>query len=111
MTTITLPDGSIRDFEGAPTGADVAASIGAGLARAAIAVEVDGEVVDLIRQSGVSRKEFSFFSDEGEFMQLAAKTPRSNCVMNSTKLARAGIVLTEVHAAVARDLGRWQKAV
>ena len=48
-TTITLPDGSTREFEGTPTGADVAASIGAGLARAAIAVEVDGAVVDLDR--------------------------------------------------------------
>jgi nucleoside-diphosphate-sugar epimerase len=68
------------------------------------------EVVDLIRQSGVSRKEFSFFSDEGEFMQLAAKTPRSNCIMDPGKLARVGIQLTEVHAAVARDLARWKAA-
>ena len=68
------------------------------------------EVVDLIRQSGVSRKEFSFFTDEGQFMQLAAKTPRSNCVMDSGKLARAGIQLTEVHEAVSRDLARWKAA-
>lgn len=68
------------------------------------------EVVDLIRQSGVSRKEFSFFSNEDEFMQLAAKTPRSNCIMDSGKLARAGIQLTEVHTAVARDLARWKQA-
>jgi dTDP-4-dehydrorhamnose reductase len=68
------------------------------------------EVVDLIRQSGVSRKEFSFFYDEGEFMQLAAKTPRSNCIMDPGKLARVGIQLTEVHAAVARDLARWKAA-
>jgi dTDP-4-dehydrorhamnose reductase len=68
------------------------------------------EVVDLIRQSGVSRKEFSFFSNEDEFMQLAAKTPRSNCIMDSSKLTRAGIELTAVHAAVARDLARWKKA-
>ena len=67
------------------------------------------EVVDLIRKSGVSRKDFSFFASEEEFMQVAAKTPRSNCVLDASKLAAAGIRLTEVHEAVARDLGRWQK--
>jgi len=33
-------------------------------------------------------------------MKVAAKTPRSNCVMDSSKLASVGIRLTEVHAAV-----------
>ncbi len=69
------------------------------------------EVVDLIKQAGVSDKAFQFFTDEAEFMRTAAKTPRSNCVMDSTKLAATGIQLTEVHEAVARDLRRWQKAV
>lgn len=68
------------------------------------------EVVDLIKRSGVARKEFVFFQDEGEFMQVAAKTPRSNCVMDSSKLASAGIAMTEVHEAVARDLRNWQRA-
>ena len=68
------------------------------------------EVVDLIKQSGVSNKEFIFFKDENEFMHTAAKTPRSNCVMDSTKLAKAGITMTEVHEAVARDLRNWQRA-
>jgi hypothetical protein len=53
---------------------------------------------------------FTFFKSEAEFMQKAAKTPRSNCVMDPSKLARAGIRLTEVHAAVERDLRAWQKA-
>jgi dTDP-4-dehydrorhamnose reductase len=68
------------------------------------------EVVDLIRKTGVSNKDFKFFRDEAEFMQTAAKTPRSNCVMDSTKLARTGIKMTEVHEAVERDLRRWKKA-
>lgn len=68
------------------------------------------EVVDLIQRNGVARKEFIFFKDEGEFMQVAAKTPRSNCVIDSSKLARAGIAMTEVHEAVARDLRNWQRA-
>ena len=49
---VTLPDGSRRPFDVPPTGADVAASIGPGLAKAAIAVKVDGEVRDLARPIG-----------------------------------------------------------
>jgi len=49
MPNITLPDGSQRDFEATTSGADIAASIGAGLAKAAVAVRVDGELWDLNR--------------------------------------------------------------
>lgn len=66
------------------------------------------EVVDLIKRSGVCPKEYVFFKNEDEFMHVAAKTPRSNCVMNSTKLARAGIQMTEVHIAVAQALKNWR---
>eukprot|EP01012_Entosiphon_sulcatum_P064155 TRINITY_DN92937_c0_g1_i1.p1 TRINITY_DN92937_c0_g1~~TRINITY_DN92937_c0_g1_i1.p1 ORF type:complete len:292 (-),score=54.99 TRINITY_DN92937_c0_g1_i1:26-901(-) len=68
------------------------------------------EVVDLILKSGVCPKNYVFFKDENDFMHTAAKTPRSNCVMTSAKLASVGIVMTEVHEAVARDLARWKKA-
>ncbi|MBL8312412.1 MAG: threonine--tRNA ligase [Rubrivivax sp.] len=46
MLQITLPDGSRREFPGPVTVADVAASIGAGLAKAALAGKVDGKLVD-----------------------------------------------------------------
>ncbi len=46
MVQITLPDGSLREFPGPVTVAEVAASIGAGLAKAALAGKVDGKVVD-----------------------------------------------------------------
>ena len=46
MVNITLPDGSVRSFEAAVTVRDVAASIGAGLAKAALAGRVDGKLVD-----------------------------------------------------------------
>lgn len=46
MPVVTLPDGSQRQFEAALTIADVAASIGAGLARAALAGKIDGQLVD-----------------------------------------------------------------
>ncbi len=46
MPEIKLPDGSVRSFDRPVTVAEVAASIGAGLARAALAGKVDGKVVD-----------------------------------------------------------------
>jgi len=49
MPNITLPDGSVRQFDAATTGAEIAASIGKGLARDAVAVKVDGEMYDLTR--------------------------------------------------------------
>lgn len=46
---ITLPDGSRRSYEAGVTAAQVAADLGRGLAKAALAARVDGEVVDLDR--------------------------------------------------------------
>ncbi|WP_322991165.1 threonine--tRNA ligase [Limnohabitans sp.] len=46
MVQITLPDGSLREFPGPVTVADVAASIGAGLAKAALGGKVNGQLVD-----------------------------------------------------------------
>src|SRR5450830_1886412 len=46
MIQITLPDGSLRDYPAPVTVAEVAASIGSGLAKAALAGKVDGKVVD-----------------------------------------------------------------
>ena len=49
MPTISLPDGSDRQFDNATSGAEIAASIGEGLARAAVAVRVNGDLWDLTR--------------------------------------------------------------
>jgi len=46
MVQITLPDGSLREFPGSVTVAEVAASIGTGLAKAALAGKINGTVVD-----------------------------------------------------------------
>jgi threonyl-tRNA synthetase len=46
VTRITLPDGSVREFAAPPTVREVAASIGPGLAKAALAGRVDGVLVD-----------------------------------------------------------------
>ncbi|MEM6828012.1 MAG: threonine--tRNA ligase, partial [Pseudomonadota bacterium] len=49
MFKISLPDGSVREMEAGATPADVAAAIGPGLAKAAMAARVDGEVRDMGR--------------------------------------------------------------
>ena len=49
MLSITLPDGSVREVASGTTPADIAAAIGPGLAKAAIAARVDGELRDLSR--------------------------------------------------------------
>ena len=50
MVAISLPDGSVRNFDGPVTGAALAADIGPGLAKAALAVKVDGKLRDLMRE-------------------------------------------------------------
>lgn len=47
MLSITLPDGSVRQYEGPLSVGDIAASIGTGLAKAALAGKVDNKLVDL----------------------------------------------------------------
>src|SRR3978361_1349597 len=49
MLKITLPDGSVREVAPGTTPADIAAAIGPGLAKAAIAARVDGELRDIMR--------------------------------------------------------------
>jgi len=47
MVKITLPDGSVREFEKSPSVLEVAAAVGPGLARAALAGRVNGKLVDM----------------------------------------------------------------
>ena len=49
MVALTLPDGKVRSYPGPVTGADLAKDIGPGLAKAAMAIRVDGKVWDLSR--------------------------------------------------------------
>lgn len=66
------------------------------------------QVVALIKKLGVSDKEFQFFENEADFMSKAAKTPRSNCVLDTSKLAAAGIRLRPVEEALEWSLRNWK---
>ena len=49
MLNITLPDGSVQEFDAVARGSEIAARIGEGLARAAVAIRVNGDLWDLNR--------------------------------------------------------------
>lgn len=66
MIKITLPDGSVREYEAGVSAYDVAASISQGLAKAVVAAEVNGEVWDLTRPIKTdSSLKLLKFEDEG----------------------------------------------
>lgn len=65
------------------------------------------EVTAMIQRAIAPRREFTFFSDESEFMRLAAKTPRSNCELDNSKALAAGLKLSDIHEAIEESLRRW----
>ena len=72
MFKISLPDGSVREMPQGSTPADVAAAIGPGLAKAALAAKVDGELVDLTRPfDGDAQLALVTSRDEAEALELA----------------------------------------
>ncbi len=72
MIKITLPDGSVREVETGTTAAQIAADIGPGLAKAALAVRIDGEVRDIMRPLDVDTELALITSrDEEEALELA----------------------------------------
>lgn len=66
------------------------------------------DVVAAIKKHLLPEKEFEFFDSEDEFMSVAAKTPRSNCVMDNSKLRKAGVSISHVHDAIEQSLRHWQ---
>jgi dTDP-4-dehydrorhamnose reductase len=67
------------------------------------------ELAEMLYSHGFRRdKEFQFFSNEAEFMRLAAKTPRPHCLLDSSKIMSFGIPLTEIHEAIHWCLDHWK---
>ena len=72
MLSITLPDGSVREVARGTTPADIAAAIGPGLAKAALAARVNGEVRDLDRPfEGDAELALITARDEADALELA----------------------------------------
>ena len=69
---ISLPDGSVREMPAGSTPADVAAAIGPGLAKAALAARIDGELTDLTRPfTGDASLALVTARDEADALELA----------------------------------------
>ncbi|MGQ3230758.1 MAG: TGS domain-containing protein, partial [Blastomonas fulva] len=72
LLKISLPDGSVREMPQGSTPADVAAAIGPGLAKAAIAARVDGELRDIMRPfEGDAQLALVTARDEADALELA----------------------------------------
>lgn len=62
------------------------------------------DVIRLIQKHGLSNKSFQFFDSEDQFLQIAAKTPRSNCVLDSGKAVAAGLPLSPIEEALEKAM-------
>ena len=66
------------------------------------------EVVDKITCLLQPSRTFQFWKDDEEFYRVAATTPRSNCILDVTKLMNAGVQMRNVRAALEDSLQNWQ---
>jgi len=65
-------------------------------------------VVELIEKHLRPARKFEFWRNDEEFYKLAAKTPRSNCVMDVSKLLAAGVKIRGVEEALEDSLKNWK---
>ena len=66
-------------------------------------------VVGLIERTLQPRRRFDYWENDAEFYRVAAKTPRSNCVLDVSKLLAAGVAIRPVEEALEDSLRRWQR--
>ena len=69
------------------------------------------QVTDWMVEEGVTDKEFKFFENENHFMENAAGTPRSNCVLDTSKAQKAGIGMRPVEEAIRDSLRKMVREV
>jgi len=65
------------------------------------------EVVRMIERILKPARKFEFWASDEEFYRVAAKTPRSNCILDPGKLLQAGIHIRPVEEALEDSLRRW----
>ena len=53
-------------------------------------------------------KPFEFWASDAEFYRVAAKTPRSNCVLDVSKILAAGVPFRPVEEALLDSLQNWK---
>ncbi|MFO1489256.1 MAG: dTDP-4-dehydrorhamnose reductase, partial [Verrucomicrobiota bacterium] len=65
-------------------------------------------VVDLIEKILKPARPFEYWESDEEFYKVAAKTPRSNCILDTTKLVSAGVKIRGVEEALEDSLKNWK---
>ena len=65
-------------------------------------------VVETLEKVLKPNHQFEYWSSDEEFYKVAAKTPRSNCVMDVSKLLAAGVKIRGVEEALAASLNNWK---
>jgi dTDP-4-dehydrorhamnose reductase len=65
-------------------------------------------VVEVIEKILKPKRKFEFWKSDVEFYKVAAKTPRSNCVMDVSKLLAAGVKIRPVEEALEYSLNNWK---
>ena len=65
------------------------------------------QVVETLERVLQPARRFEFWASDEEFYRVAAKTPRSNCVLDTRKLLAAGVKIRPVEAALADSLQNW----
>ena len=66
------------------------------------------QVVELIEKHLRPARRFEFWQNDAEFYTQGAKTPRSNCVLDSAKLVAAGVSILSVGEALDHALSHWR---
>src|SRR5437764_14727633 len=66
------------------------------------------QVVGMIQKTLRPKREFEFWASDEDFYRVAAKTPRSNCVMDTSKLLACGVRIRPVQEASLAALNEWK---
>jgi dTDP-4-dehydrorhamnose reductase len=67
------------------------------------------QVVEAVEKILKPGRKFEFWESDEEFYKVAAKTPRSNCILDVSKLLKTGVKMRPVWEAVEDSLKRWKK--
>lgn len=69
------------------------------------------QVIGMIQKRLKLNRSFEFWENDDDFYKMGAKTPRSNCVLDSGKAAKAGVRMRPVEEAIDNALERWKPEV
>ena len=68
------------------------------------------QVVEMIKRILKPNRSFDFWKNDEEFYRGAARTPRSNCILDASKLLAADVAMRPVESALSESLEQWRTA-